>query len=130
MPSPSSKIKYLQNSSGNFDNTSHCILVIRNSNYLEKSCIPDISYISHQCANFSSYPRIYHSREIRWLGRYYKGEIDKVIILKPKIYKIIGVYAKVYFWGNRNKDEAEDMDTSISRIFLIMFEGFQIIFRS
>ena len=48
----------------------HYKSVIGKMNYLEKSTRPDIAYATHQCARFSSNPKIEHSNAVKRIGRY------------------------------------------------------------
>ena len=52
IPAASSKILYAHKEYPPFDDYFHYRSVIGKLNYLERSCIPDISYIVHQCARF------------------------------------------------------------------------------
>ena len=38
--------------------------------YLDRGSLPDIFYISHQCARFASDPKKKHASALRWLARY------------------------------------------------------------
>jgi hypothetical protein len=64
---------------GDFDYQS----VIGKLNFLEKSTRPDIAFAVHQCARFSSNPRVTHTQAVRRIRKYLKGTADKGIILKP-----------------------------------------------
>ena len=57
IPAASSKILYTHKESPPFDDSFHYRSVIAKLNYLERSFRPDISYIVHQCARFSTDPR-------------------------------------------------------------------------
>ena len=60
IPAASSKVLYAHKVSPPFDDSFHYILVIGKLNYLERSCRPDIAYILHQCARFSTDTRREH----------------------------------------------------------------------
>ena len=45
----------------------HYQSVIGKLNFLEKATRPDISYATHQCARFSTNPRMDHNRAVKWL---------------------------------------------------------------
>ena len=44
--------------------------VVGKLNFLEKSTRPDIAYATHQCACFSSDPRVSHSEAVQRIGAY------------------------------------------------------------
>jgi hypothetical protein len=72
-PGASSRLLSRHCNSLPFDNSFHYRSVIGKINYLERGCRPDISYMTHQCARFSSEPKVEHGKAIRWLARYLKG---------------------------------------------------------
>jgi hypothetical protein len=80
-PATSSTILSRHSNSEAFDNLFHYKSVIGKLNYLEKSTRSNISYITHQCARFTSDPKKEHGQAIRWLGRYLREMKDKGTIL-------------------------------------------------
>ena len=65
IPEASSKILYAHKESPPFYDYFQYISVIGKLNYLERSCRPDIVYIVHQCARFSTDPRREHGKALR-----------------------------------------------------------------
>ena len=51
-----------------FDNSFHYRSIIGKLNYSEKATWSDISYITHQCARFTSKPKANHAKAIRWIA--------------------------------------------------------------
>ena len=66
-------------------------------NFLEKSTIPDIAYKVHQCAWFSSDPKIEHAEAIEFIVKYLAGTEVKEIIMKPITEPILEVYTDADF---------------------------------
>jgi len=131
LPAPSSKILSRHSDSEDFDNLFNYRSVIGKLNYLEKGSRPDIAYITHQCARFSSCPKVEHGRAVRWLGRYLKGTRNEGTILRPDKTKGIEVYVDADFAGNWDPEEYEDRDTARSRHgYFINFAGCPILWKS
>jgi hypothetical protein len=130
-PAAASKILSKHKNSLRFDDSFHYRRVIGKLNYLEKSTRPDISCAVHQCARFSSDPRMEHGKAVRWLGRYLKATKDKGLVLKPKG-STLDVYVDADFAGNYNKEDAsEESYTAKSRYgYLIIYQGCPITWAS
>ena len=100
-------------------------------NYLESSCRPDISYIVHQCARFSTDTRREHRQALRWLGKYLKENVNEGTKLQPEKGRGFEVWVDAEFAGNWNRSEIEDRYTSRSRHgYVIMYEGCPILHKS
>ena len=99
---------------------------------MEKSTRPDIAYAVHQCARFSSDPKVEHAEAVEFLVRYLQGTKDKGIVMKPEGEPLLEVYADADFSGNWNKNTAEfDSSTAKSRTgFIIYFAKFPIMWTS
>ena len=90
--------------------------IIGKLNFLEKSTRPDLSYSVHQCARFSSDPKVSHSHAVEMIGRYLKGTMNDGIYMNPDSNKSFEVFVDSDFCGNWNKLTAElDESTSKSR---------------
>eukprot|EP00978_Attheya_sp_CCMP212_P041667 scaffold241829_cov35-Attheya_sp.AAC.2 len=101
-PALRSKILFRHSYSEPFDKSFEYRSVIGKLNYLEKATRSDIAYITHQCARFSSDPKVEHEKAIRWLLGNWEYE---------------GV--------------AEDIDTARSRHgYIIMYAGCHILWKS
>ena len=100
IPEASSKILFLHKESKPFDNSFHYRLVIGKLNYLENSCRPDIAYIVHQCARFSTDPRKDHWQALRWLGKYLKDNINEGTTIQPEKGRGLKVWVDADFAGN------------------------------
>jgi hypothetical protein len=72
--------------------------------------------MTHQCARFSSEPKVKHGRAIRWLARYLKGTDTKGLILKPDSNKSLEVYVDSDFAGNWDQELAGEDEASYSQI--------------
>ena len=101
-------------------------------NYLERGSRGDIAYIVHQCARFTTNPKVEHGNAIRWLGRYLKGTRDKGTIINPLPDKGMEVHVDADFAGNWDPKEAHsDPDTARSRHgYVITYAGCPITWRS
>ena len=114
-----------------FDKSFDYRSVVGKLNYLEKATRPDISYIVHQCARFTSEPRKEHGEAIRWLGRYLKGTRDQGIILNPSKGKGLEMFVDADFAGNWNKYDTWDCDTArLQHGYVIMYDGCPITWKS
>jgi hypothetical protein len=131
IPAAASKILTKHKDSEPFDGSFHYRRVIGKLNYLEKCSRPDISCAVHQCARFSSDPKMEHGKAVRWLGRYLKNTRDKGLILKPKGTSL-DVYVDADFAGNYNKeDSSEENYTARSRYgYVIVYRGCPITWAS
>jgi len=130
-PAASSKLLSRHSKSDDFDNSFNYRSVIGKLNYLEKGSRPDIAYITHQCARFSTCPKKEHGEAIRWVARYLKGTRDKGMILKPTAERGLEVFVDADFAGNWDQDETDDRDTARSRHgYLIMYAGCPILWKS
>jgi hypothetical protein len=73
--------------------------VIGKLNFLEKSSRPDLAYAVHNCARFSSDPKVIHGRAVKRIGRYLLGTRDKGIIMRPDPTRSVEVHADADFCG-------------------------------
>eukprot|EP00978_Attheya_sp_CCMP212_P001297 scaffold2708_cov54-Attheya_sp.AAC.1 len=110
-----------------FDKSFEYRSVIGKLNYLEKA-----TNITHQCARFSSDPKVEHVKALRWLGRYLYATRKKGTILRPVENKDLEVYVDADFSGNwESEGAAWDTDTARSRHgYLIMYAGCPILWKS
>jgi len=114
-----------------FDNSFHYRSIIGKLNYLEKGSRSDISYITHQCARFTSDPKMKHAKAIRWIARYLSGTKDKGFIMTPNTSKSIEVYVDADFSGNWDREDSLNPDTERSRHgYIIKFMGCPIVWKS
>ena len=72
-PVASSILLSRHSESDDFDESFHYRSVIGKLNYLEKFTRSDIAYATHQCAIFSTCPKIEHGTVVRWIVRCLKG---------------------------------------------------------
>ena len=108
IPASSSKLLSRHSDSVPFDKSFDYRSVVGKLNYLEKTTRSDISYITHQCARFTSDPKKEHGNAIRWLGRYLKATRDQGYILKPIKGKGLELYVDADFSGNWDPKESWD----------------------
>ena len=98
---------------------------------MEKGTRSDISYITHQCARFTSNPKANHAKAIQWIARYLKGTRNKGFVMKPDIAKGLEVYVDADFSGNWNKEDALNQETARSRHgYIIKFMNCPIVWKS
>ena len=131
-PAKSSKILQRYKDSKPHDRAWYYRSLIGKLNYLEKSSRPDIAYAVHQCARFSSDPKIEHAQAVEHLVKYLAGTKNKGVLMKPDIGPMLEVYADADFSGNWNKNTAEyDVSTAKSRSgFVICFAKVPIMWTS
>jgi hypothetical protein len=96
-PVSSSRLLSRHSDSEPFDGSFNYRSIIGKLNYLEKSTRSDISYIVHQCAQFTTNPKVEHAQALRWLGRYLKETRNKGMILRPVEGKDMEVYVDADF---------------------------------
>ena len=115
IPAKSSKILSRHSSSSHHDDSFNYKSIIGKLGYLEKGSRPDIAYIAHQCARFSTAPKKEHANALRWLARYLKGTRTYGMILRPDPTKGLELFVDADFAGNWDPDETDDVDTARSR---------------
>jgi histone deacetylase 1/2 len=106
--------------------------VIGKLNVLEKSSRSDIAYAVHNCARFSSDPKVPHSKAVKRIGRYLLGTRDKGIIMQPDLTRSIEVHVDADFCGLFDPDTAIfDPTTAKSRTgYFVTYMGCPIIWAS
>jgi hypothetical protein len=130
IPASSSRLLSRHSNSEAFDKSFDYRSVVGKLNYLEKTTRSDISYITHQCARFTTDPKKEHGNAIRWLGRYLKGTRDKGTILKPQKGKGLELYVDADFSGNWDPKESWDRDTARSRHgYILKYENCPILWK-
>ena len=130
-PAVSSRILSIHSNSERFDNSFQYRSIIGKLNFLEKSTRPDIAFITHQYARYTSDPRKEHGAAIRWLARYLKGTRDKGLILDPRRDKELEVYVDADFAGCWDPKESHVRDTAQSQHgYVISYGGCSIIWKS
>jgi hypothetical protein len=110
----------------------HYRSVIGKLNFLEKSTRPDISYVVHQLARYSTKQRQSHGHAVKHLGRYLLGTRDKGLILCPKPPVTLTCYVDADFCGNWDpKSCHEDPDTARSRSgFIVLLANAPLYWQS
>lgn len=131
IPALSTLILHAYEGSENHDDTWSFRSVIGKLNYLAKCTRPDIEYAVHQCARFSSDPKIEHSKAVKLIGRYLLGTNDKGIIYNPMM-KSVECYVDADFAGAWEPSIAEfDSTTARSRTgYVIKYANCPIIWAS
>ena len=105
--------------------------VIGKFKYLERGTKSDISFITHQCARFTTASKVEHAKALRWLGQYLKGTRYKGLIVRPSNARELEVFVDVDFAGNWDKNEAWDRDTARSQHgYILSYHGCPIIWKS
>jgi Reverse transcriptase (RNA-dependent DNA polymerase) len=105
--------------------------VVGKLNYLEKSTRPDIAYAVHQCARFSSNPKVEHTQAIKMIARYLQGTKKQGIKCTPNM-DSFKCYTDADFAGNWNPTIAEeDSSTARSRSgYVIKYANCPIVWAS
>ena len=131
IPMASSRILHWHHKSTNFNNSFNYRSIIGRMNYLEKATRLDLSYSIHQCARFSSDPKMEHGAAVRWIGRYLAGTNNKGTIMKPDTTKGLEVHVDADFVGNWDPSDVENIDTAKSRHgYSISYAGCPICWKS
>jgi hypothetical protein len=101
-------------------------------NYIEKGTRGNIAYATHQCARYSSDPKMKHGQVARWLIRYLKGTKHQGTIFTPDESKGLEVYVDATFLQDWDPRFAlEDPETARSRHgFAIKYAGCTIMSKS
>ena len=76
--------------------------------YLGNNTRPDCSFAIHQCARFSSDPRIPHEKAVKRIGRYLAGTKDKGLHIQKSPHFAVDCYVDASFagdWGFIAKDD-------------------------
>jgi hypothetical protein len=98
--------------------------VIGMLNYLQGSTRPDISMAVHQCARFTSNPKLSHERAILYLSRYLKGTSKRGIIFDPDTSRGIECFVDASFAPGWKPEVSNDPANVLSRTgFVIMYAG-------
>ena len=127
----SSKILHRHASSDKFDGSFNYRSIVGRLNYLEKASRPDLSYSVHQCARFSSDPRVEHGTAIKWIGRYLTATANKGTIMTPDPSKGLEVHVDADFVGNWDPNDVDSLDTAKSRHgYCITYAGCPICWKS
>jgi len=131
IPAKSSAILSRHTQSQPHDQSFNYRSIIGKLGYLEKGSRPEIAYIVHQCARFSTSPKIEHTKAIRWLGRYLRSTKDKGMILHPDKSKGLELFVDADFAGNWDPENTADIDTARSRHgYVIKYANCPIIWKS
>lgn len=131
IPAQSSKILSRHSNSTPHDQSFNYKSILGKLGYLEKGSRPEIAYIVHQCARFSTSPKTEHSKAIRWHARYLHSTKDQGMIFRPDKSKGLELYVDADFAGNWNPEETQDVDTARSRHgFAIKYAGCLIAWKS
>jgi hypothetical protein len=69
---------------------------------------PDISFATHQCAQYTHSPKQSHEDGIKRIGRYLKGTLNKGLILTPSCSLKIDCYPDADFAGLWMRDDKQD----------------------
>ena len=84
------KILHRHPESSAFDNSFNYRSIIGKMAYLEKGSRPEIAYIVHQCARYSTNPKEEHGKAVRHIAKYMKGTRTKGTIMTPTKQKGLG----------------------------------------
>ena len=90
-------------------------------NYLAASTRPDCLFAVHQCARFSSNPKLSHERAVKRIVRYLKGTRDKGLILQPNASKGVECYVDADFASGYTPETSEDPVSVFSRTGYVIF---------
>ena len=101
----------------------HYRSVINKLSHIDRYTRLDISYIVHQCARFSSAPKLLHNKALKWLGWYLKKTQNFGFVITPDFSRGLELIIDSDWTGNWDKKECfENTDTARSRFgFIILF---------
>ena len=92
--------------------------------YLQGTTRPELAMSVHQCARFSSDPKLTHDRAIIRIIRYLEGTKDKGLIIRPDSLKGIECYVDASFASGWIADDADNVDNILSRTgYVIQYAG-------
>ena len=99
--------------------------------YLQGLTRPDISMAVHQCARFSTDPKLSHERAVKRICKYLLGTQKRGIIYKSDSSKGIEVFVDADFAGAWNKADSNNPENVLSRTgFVIFYAGCPILWSS
>ena len=99
--------------------------------YLQGTTRPDISMANHQCARFSSDPKLCHERAVKRIVRYLLDTKDKGIIFRPDFSRGLECFVDADFAGGWKDGDHSSPESVLSRTgFVIMFAGCPITWGS
>jgi hypothetical protein len=98
---------------------------------LEKSTRGELAHALHQCARFSTSPKVSHAEAVKYIGRYLHRTKDEGIIFDPKEHSF-ECWVDADFCGGWDPATAEhDSTTARSRTgYVIKYAGCPIIWQS
>ena len=104
--------------------------VIGMLNYLAATR-PDILFAVHQCARFSSNPKLSHEQAVKRIVRYLKGTVDRGLTLRPDSSRGVEFYVDADFAGSYKPETSAKPESLLSRTgYTIYFKGCSIIWVS
>ena len=99
--------------------------------YLQGISRPDISMAVHQCASFSSDPKLSHERAVTRIGRHLIDAADKGLACRPDKSKGLECFVDTDFAGGWTKDDPLNPENALSCSgFVILCAGIPIFWRS
>ena len=99
--------------------------------YLQGISRPDISMAVHQCARFSSNPKLSHERAVTRIGRYLIDTADRGLICRVDKSKGLECFVDADFAGGWNAKDPLNPENVLSRTgFVITYAGVPIFWRS
>jgi hypothetical protein len=100
-------------------------------NYIATTSRPNISFLVHQCARFSTAPTRTPELAVKRIVRYLKGTRDKGFILKPNGSNTIDCYVDADFAGTWDLNTSTDPASVKSRTgYIITYLGCPILWSS
>jgi hypothetical protein len=100
-------------------------------NYLTASSWPKLIVAVHQCARFSTDPRLQHEQAIKRIVRYLKRTSDKGLILRPDVSKGLECHVDADFASGFSTEHSDGATTCLSRTgYIIWFAGCPLIWSS
>ena len=99
--------------------------------YLQGISRPDISMAVHQCARFSSNPKLIHERAVTRIGRYLIDTIDRGLTCKVDRMKGLECFVDADFAGGWNANDPLNPTSVLSRTgYVITYSGLPICWSS
>ena len=112
-------------------NEFHYRSIIGQLNYLSATTRPEIQFAVHQCARFSSDPKMSHEKAVKRIIRYLKETKEEGLVLNVDKEKGIECYVDADFAGCFQKEKPDNPRDCLSRTgYIIKYAGCPIIWTS
>ena len=92
--------------------------------YLANNTRPDIAHAVHACARYTHSPKQSHTTAVKHILRYFKGIMEKGMVLDPNNKHELDYFVDNDFAGNYNSYHDQDLTSTKSRTeCIILYQG-------